>query len=154
MEAVEILAGEAGMPMPERDPRAKEKADRHTLLAEVMEQAVQHFRLQLKTGAAADARSYLDRRGLSAAALDRWEIGFAPDTWQGLWDALKAKSVEDDLILDAGLAKPSQKGGKPYDTFRGRIMFPIRDARGRCIAFGPRCPRPVHRLWWTRDGPK
>ena len=142
MEAVEILAGEAGMPMPERDPRAKEKADRHTLLAEVMEQAVQHFRLQLKTGAAADARSYLDRRGLSAAALDRWEIGFAPDTWQGLWDALKAKSVEDDLILDAGLAKPSQKGGKPYDTFRGRIMFPIRDARGRCIAFGGRAMDP------------
>ena len=142
MEAVEILAGEAGMPMPERDPRAKEKADRHTLLAEVMEQAVQHFRLQLKTGAAADARSYLDRRGLSAAALDRWEIGFAPDTWQGLWDALKAKSVEDDLILDAGLAKSSQKGGKPYDTFRNRIIFPIRDARGRCTAFGGRAMDP------------
>ncbi|WP_299625082.1 DNA primase [uncultured Tateyamaria sp.] len=142
MEAVEILAGEAGMPMPERDPRAQEKADRRTLLAEVMEQAVQHFRLQLKTGAATDARAYLDRRGLSAAALDRWEIGFAPDAWQGLWDALKAKGVEDDLILGAGLAKPSQKGGKPYDTFRGRIMFPIRDARGRCIAFGGRAMDP------------
>ena len=142
MEAVEILAGEAGMPMPERDPRAREKADRRTLLADVMEQAVQHFRLQLRTGAAAQARSYLDRRGLSAAALDRWQIGFAPDTWQGLWDTLKAKGVEDDLILDAGLAKPSQKGGKPYDTFRGRIMFPIHDSRGRCIAFGGRAMDP------------
>lgn len=131
------------MPMPERDPRAQEKSDRRTLLAEVMEQAVQHFRLQLKTAAAADARDYLARRGLDASAQDRWEIGFAPDTWQGLWDALKAKGVEDDLILGAGLAKPSQKGGKPYDTFRGRIMFPIRDARGRCTAFGGRAMDPT-----------
>ncbi|WP_415401878.1 DNA primase [Tateyamaria sp. SN3-11] len=142
MEAVEILAGEAGMPMPERDPRAKEKSDRRTQLAEVMEMAVQHFRLQLKTGAAAEARAYLERRGLDGAAQDRWEIGFAPDAWQGLWDVLKAKGVEDDLILGAGLAKPSQKGGKPYDTFRGRIIFPIRDARGRCTAFGGRAMDP------------
>ncbi|MEL7114229.1 MAG: DNA primase [Pseudomonadota bacterium] len=142
MEAVEILAGEAGMQMPARDPKAKEKADRLTELAEVMEKAVQHFRLQLKTGGAAEARAYLDRRGLSAAALDRWEIGFAPDAWQGLWDALIAKGVKDELILAAGLAKPSQKGGKPYDTFRGRIIFPIRDARGRCIAFGGRAMDP------------
>lgn len=142
MEAVEILAGEAGMPMPERDPRAKEKADRRTQLSDVMELAVQHFRLQLKTAAASDARGYLDRRGLSREALDRWEIGFAPDAWQGLWDALQAKGIDDDLILGAGLAKPSQKGGKPYDTFRGRIMFPIRDARGRCIAFGGRAMDP------------
>ena len=142
MEAVEILAGEAGMPMPERDPRAREKQDRRTLLADVMDKAAQHFRLQLKTGAASEARDYLVRRGLDLAAQDRWEIGFAPDTWQGLWDALKAKGVEDDLILGAGLAKPSQKGGKPYDTFRGRIMFPIRDARGRCTAFGGRAMDP------------
>jgi DNA primase len=142
MEAVEILAREAGMPMPERDPRAQEKSDRRTLLAEVMELAVQHFRLQLKTGAGSDARAYLERRGLSEGALDRWEIGFAPDAWQGLWDALKAKGIDDDLIEGAGLAKPSQKGGKPYDTFRGRIMFPIRDARGRCIAFGGRAMDP------------
>ncbi|MEM8654941.1 MAG: DNA primase [Pseudomonadota bacterium] len=142
MEAVEILAGEAGMPMPERDPRAQEKADKRTQLADVMEMAVQHFRLQLKTGAAGPARDYLDRRGLDPAAQDRWEIGFAPDAWQGLWDALKGKGVEDELILGVGLAKPSQKGGKPYDTFRGRIMFPIRDARGRCIAFGGRAMDP------------
>ncbi|MCI2398584.1 DNA primase [Aliiroseovarius subalbicans] len=142
MEAIEILAQEAGMQMPARDPKAQEKADRRTQLAEVMEQAVQHFRLQLKTGAGAAARDYLAGRGLGDPAQERWEIGFAPDAWQGLWDALKAKGVEDDLILGAGLAKPSQKGGKPYDTFRGRIMFPIRDARGRCIAFGGRAMDP------------
>ncbi|WP_420005614.1 DNA primase [Arenibacterium sp. LLYu02] len=142
MEAVEILAGEAGMEMPKRDPRAAEKQDRRGQLAEVMEQAVQFFRLQLKTQAAAEARAYLARRGLDAAALDRWEIGFAPDGWQNLWDALKAKNVADDLIIGAGLAKPSTKGKKPYDVFRNRIMFPIRDARGRAIAFGGRAMDP------------
>ena len=142
MEAVEILAREAGMPMPARDPKAQEKADRRTLLADVMEQAVQHFRLQLKTAGAAEARAYLERRGLNQQALERWEIGFAPDAWQGLWDHLRGKGVSEDLIMGAGLAKPSQKGGQPYDTFRGRIMFPIWDARGRAIAFGGRAMDP------------
>ena len=91
MEAVEILAREAGMPMPARDPRAQEKADRRTQLAEVMEQAVQFFRLQLNTGAAGSARDYLARRALDAKALERWEIGFAPDGWQGLWDTCAAR---------------------------------------------------------------
>ena len=142
MEAVEILAREAGMTMPARDPKAAEKADHRTELAEVMELAVRWFRLQLQTGAAAAARDYLAHRGLDAGALERWEIGFAPDSWQGLWDALKAKNIADDLILGAGLAKPSSKGGTPYDTFRGRIMFPIRDARGRAVAFGGRAMDP------------
>ncbi|MBU3258795.1 DNA primase [Roseovarius sp. PS-C2] len=142
MEAVRILAQEAGMPMPERDPQAQQKADRRTQLAEVMDMAVGHFRLQLKTGAGAAARAYLAGRGLDEAALERFEIGFAPDAWQGMWDHLKGKGVEDDLILACGLAKPSQKGGRPYDTFRNRIMFPIRDPRGRCIAFGGRAMDP------------
>lgn len=142
MEAIEILAGEAGMPMPARDPQAQKKADKRTQLSDVMEQAAQFFRLQLKTGAGAASREYLDRRGLNEQARDRWEIGFAPDGWQGLWDHLTAKGVSQDLILGCGLAKASNKGKKPYDTFRNRIMFPIRDARGRCIAFGGRAMDP------------
>ena len=142
MEAVEILAQEAGMEMPARDPRAQQKQDHRSQLAEVMEQAVRFFRMQLKTRPAEEARSYLARRGLSPEAQDRWEIGFAPDGWQNLWDALRGKGVPEELILGAGLAKPSNKGGKPYDTFRNRIMFPIRDARGRAIAFGGRAMDP------------
>ena len=142
MEAVELLAREAGMTMPARDPKAAEKADRRTELAGVMDLAVRWFRLQLRTGAAEAARAYLERRGLDEDAVARWEIGFAPDSWQGLWDALKGKDIADELILAAGLAKPSTKGGRPYDTFRGRIMFPIRDGRGRAIAFGGRAMDP------------
>ena len=142
IEAVRILAAEAGMQMPERDPQAQARADKRTELADVMEIAVQHFRLSLKTAAGAAARDYLDRRGLKQATRDRFEIGFAPDAWQGLWDHLKGKNIADDLIFGAGLVKPSTRGGKPYDTFRNRIMFPIRDARGRCIAFGGRAMDP------------
>ncbi|WP_170759165.1 DNA primase [Ruegeria lacuscaerulensis] len=142
IEAVEILAREAGMPMPARDPKAQEKQDRRSQLAEVLEQAAQFYRLQLKTSAGAAARDYLVRRGLDEQALERWEIGFAPDGWQALWDHLRGKNVAEDLILRAGLAKPSNKGKKPYDTFRNRIMYPIRDPRGRCIAFGARAMDP------------
>ncbi|UYV39521.1 DNA primase [Rhodobacteraceae bacterium D3-12] len=143
MEAIEILAGEAGLPMPARDPKAQEKADRRTELVDVMEQAVHYFRLQLKTAAAAPARDYIDGRGLKPETLEKFEIGFAPDGWQNLWDHLKNKGVEDQMILDCGLAKPStREGSRPYDTFRNRIMFPIRDPRGRCIAFGGRAMDP------------
>ncbi len=142
MEAVKILAQEAGMTVPERDPQAQQKADRRQQLTQVMEMAVRHFRMQLKTGAGAEAREYLARRGLSEVAIERWGIGFAPDAWQNMWDHLTGKGVEPQMILDCGLAKPSQKGGKPYDTFRGRIMFPINDVRGRPIAFGGRAMDP------------
>ncbi|MGR3503349.1 DNA primase [Pseudaestuariivita sp.] len=142
MEAVEILAGEAGLQMPARDPKAKEKQDRRTQLTEVMEQAAQFYALSLRQGVGAAARDYLKGRGLDGAAAERFGIGFAPEGWQVLWDHLTGKGIAEDLILAAGLAKPSQKGGKPYDTFRNRIMFPIRDPRGRCIAFGGRAMDP------------
>jgi len=138
MEAVQILAGEAGMPMPERDPEAQKKADRRTQLAEVMEAAVRHYRMQLNTSAAAESRDYLARRGLDAAAQERFEVGYAPDLRQGVFTALTEKGTAPDLIIDAGLAAKPDDGGAPYDRFRGRILFPIRDARGRCIGLGGR----------------
>ncbi len=141
-EAVEILAREVGMPIPERDPQMQERMDERTRLAAIMEQAVQFFRLQLKTQAAAEARDYLKRRGLSEAAQERWEIGFAPAGWQALGDAMRAKGVTDADLLAVGLTKASDKGRAPYDTFRNRIMFPIRDVRGRATAFGGRAMDP------------
>ncbi len=142
MEAVQILAGEAGLPMPERDPQAQQKADERTQLAQVMEQAVQHFRLNLNTAAAGEARDYLERRGLNTDALARWDIGFAPAGWEGLRSALTAKGATVEDLLKVGLVKASDRGREPYDTFRDRIMFPIRDARGRAIAFGGRAMDP------------
>ncbi|MEM9032647.1 MAG: DNA primase, partial [Pseudomonadota bacterium] len=143
LEAVEVLAREAGMTMPARDPKAQAVAEHKSQLADVMEQAVRHYRLQLKTAAGAAARDYLEgTRGLGVAAWERWEIGFAPEGWQGLWDHLRGQGVPEPLIMEAGLAKPSSTGRAPYDTFRHRIMFPIRDGRGRAIAFGGRAMDP------------
>jgi DNA primase len=143
MEAIEILAREAGMQVPARDPKAQEKADHRSVLADVMEQAVQFFRLQLKTSAGAAARDYLSGRGLNEAAIDRWEIGFAPASWEAARDHFHDKGVSDDLLLAAGLVRTSDKGKNPYDIFRNRIMFPIRDARNRAIAFGGRAMDPA-----------
>ncbi|MDA9865101.1 DNA primase [bacterium] len=142
MEAVEVLAREAGMQMPARDPKAQEKADRRTQLAEVMEQAVAYYGLQLKTGAAAAARDYLAERGLDEAAQARWDIGFAADARQGIFKHLSDKGVGADLLVDTGLCAKPDDGGAPYDRFRGRIIFPIRDARGRAIALGGRAMDP------------
>ncbi len=142
MEAVEIIAAEAGMPVPKQDPKAQEKADYRTQLAEVMEQAVQYFRLQLKTGGAAPARDYLAGRGLDEAAQDRWDIGYAPDARQGVFAYLTGKGVAPELVIDAGLAARPDDGRDPYDRFRGRIIFPIRDVRGRAIALGGRAMDP------------
>ncbi|MEM9709413.1 MAG: DNA primase [Pseudomonadota bacterium] len=142
MEAVERLAGEAGMAMPARDPKARERADRRTELAEIMEQAIRHYRLQLKTSAAGAARDYLAGRGLGEEALERWEIGFAPEARQGLLEHLKGKGVAEELMVDAGLIARPDGGGAPYDRFRGRIIFPIRDGRGRAIGLGGRAMDP------------
>jgi DNA primase len=153
MEAVEVLAREAGMQMPARDPAAAQKADRRTQLSQVMEEAVKWFRLQLKTSAASDARAYLDKRRMSPAAQDRWEIGFAPDQRQGLFQALTQKGMAPDLIVDAGLCAKPDDGGPPYDRFRGRIIFPIRDARGRAISLGGRAMDPNARAKYL-NGPE
>ena len=142
IEAVEVLAREAGMPMPARDALAAEKADRRTQLGQVMEEAVKWFRMNLSTSAAAPARAYLAKRGLTEAAQARWEIGFAPDGWHGLQLAMKQKGIADDLLVDAGVCARSDKGGAPYDRFRNRIIFPIRDGRGRAISLGGRAMDP------------
>jgi DNA primase len=152
MEAVQILAAEAGMPMPAMDPRAAEKADRRTDLTKVMEEAVKWFRLQLKTAAAADARAYLAKRGLKPEAQDRWEIGFAPDARTNLIGALAAKGIPTDQMIDAGLVAKADDGAL-YDRFRGRIIFPIRDGRGRAISLGGRAMDPNARAKYL-NGPE
>jgi len=153
IEAVEILAREAGMQMPERDPREAEKADRRSQLAEIMEQAIQFYRLQLKTAQGAVARDYLDRRGLKEAARERWGIGFAPDTRHGLIGYFRDKGVAEELVVAAGLAIKPDDGGQAFDRFRGRVIFPIRDARGRAISLGGRALDPNARAKYL-NGPE
>ncbi|WP_151720757.1 DNA primase [Gemmobacter serpentinus] len=153
MEAVEMLAREAGMQMPARDPQAAQKADRRSQLAEVMEEAVKFYRLQYRAGAGQMARDYVSqKRRLSDAAQDRWEIGWAPDSRVALLNALKAKGVPPDLMVDSGVIARGDDGSL-YDRFRARVIFPIRDARGRAISLGGRSLDPNARAKYL-NGPE
>jgi DNA primase len=136
MDAVKELAGKAGMEVPAPDPAAKERADRAATLTDVMAEVAKYYSEQLNGLAGADAREYLKRRDIDATVAQRFGIGLAPDSRTALKRALE-KLGEDKLIETGMLIKP-EEGGDSYDRFRGRLMIPIRDARGRVIAFGGR----------------
>lgn len=135
MDAVKELAAAAGMEVPAPDPRAAERAERANSLYDVMAAAQAWFAEQLQGVEGAEARVYCEKRGLSAATIKTFGIGMAPDSKAKLKTAL-ARFGEDKLI-EAGLLI-SVEDKEPYDRFRGRLMIPIRDARGRVIAFGGR----------------
>lgn len=145
IEAVEILASEVGLQMPEFDPKSKEKADRNKILLEIMEQSVNFFRLTLNSNQGKHALEYLKKRGLSSDAIERFEIGFAPADQTTLTQKLIDKGYDLDAIIETGMSVKSDESNRLYDRFRGRIMFPIRDSRGRCIAFGGRSLDPAAR---------
>lgn len=135
MDAVKELADAAGMEVPAPDPRSQEKAERAAGLYEVMEAAAAWFVEQLDVAEGAAARDYLKHRNVGAGTRQRFGFGLAPDSRGRLKSALK-KFGEDKLVEAGLLIKTEDK--EPYDRFRGRLMFPIRDARGRCIAFSGR----------------
>ena len=145
IEAVEILAAEVGLPMPEFDPKSKEKSDRNKILIEIMEQSVNFFRLTLNSKQGKHALDYLHKRGLNSAVIEHFEIGFAPPEQTVLTQKLLDKGYEIDAIIETGMSARSDDGNRYYDRFRGRVMFPIRDGRGRCIAFGGRSLDPAAR---------
>ena len=145
IEAVEILAAEVGLPMPEFDPKSKEKSDRNKILIEIMEQSVNFFRLTLNSKQGKHALEYLHKRGLNSAVIEHFEIGFAPPDQTILTQKLIDKGYEIDAIIETGMSARSDDGNRYYDRFRGRVMFPIRDGRGRCIAFGGRSLDPAAR---------
>ncbi|MGB3249317.1 MAG: DNA primase [Tabrizicola sp.] len=153
MEAVEVLAREAGMQLPARDPKAAERADRRTLLAQVMDEAVKFYRLQLKTAAGSAARTYLSqKRRLTEQAWDRWDIGWSPDNAQAVVEALQAKGISPELMVASGVVAKSDSG-RLYDRFHARIIFPIRDGRGRIISLGGRSLDPNARAKYL-NGPE
>ncbi len=138
--AVETLAAVAGVEVP-REESAKPQRD-NTDLYGLMVKAERYFRKALKESE--EAIGYLKSRGLTGIAARDFGIGFAPESWDGVQKALAP--AKTPMLLEAGLITKNDKG-RTYDRFRGRIMFPIRDTRGRVIAFGGR-------LLGDGDGPK
>src|SRR6478672_9648279 len=137
MDAVKELAAKAGLELPAPDPQAKERAERASSLTDVMGEVARWYSDQLQGLGGADARDYLRRRGIEQETIARFGLGLAPDNRTALRKAL-AKLGEDKLVETGMLIQPEEGGKEPYDRFRGRLMIPIRDARGRVIGFGGR----------------
>ncbi|HWK43871.1 MAG TPA: DNA primase [Stellaceae bacterium] len=140
-EAVEALAGEAGLELPTVSPEARARAGRQQSLHAVMEAACVFYEQQLKAASGRDAMEYLTRRGLDPATIARFRLGYAPAIERGGQGRLKQALARDfpvELIEEAGLARRPDDGRDSFDYFRDRVMFPIGDRSGRVIAFGGR----------------
>jgi DNA primase len=134
-DAVRALAKRAGMEVPE-DEQYQSRYRQQERLWALMKEAARYFHAQLHSPAGAEGLAYAQKRGMPKAVLTTFGIGFAPNTWSGLTDAMKKKGYTDQELIDAGLV--SQKGNRIFDRFRNRLMFPIIDVRGNIIGFGGR----------------
>lgn len=140
MEAVERLASEANLPMPERDPKAAEREQKKLELIDVTQSAAAWFRSQLFGAQGREALTYLEKRGLSDELIKRFGIGFAPAGKNALNQHLLGLGFTQAQIIECGMALVPENNQRDevIDRFRHRVMFPIADARGRVIAFGGR----------------
>ncbi len=138
MEAVEVLAAEAGLELPKSAPADEENRSKRLGLIEASEMAVKFFRALLHRAPGEGALAYLKGRGLSDATMERFELGYAPPDRMALKDYLVGKGFTVETLVEAGLLIQPEDGRGAFDRFRDRVMFPIRDERGRAIAFGGR----------------
>jgi DNA primase len=136
MDAVKELAEAAGLEVPAPDPRSQQKAERAAGLYDVMAAAQHWFEEQLGGLEGAAARAYLQKRSISDATRRRFGFGYAPDARGKLRGALR--DIGDDKLVEAGLLIVPEGDREPYGRFRGRLTYPIRDRRGRVIAFSAR----------------
>jgi DNA primase len=137
-EAVRALAERAGVALPtgrEVHPEAEGKIE---ALRRIMALAAEFYGQCLREPGGAKAREYLDRRGVDPEVGGRFGLGYAPEGWNSLLGAMARQGIAEEQLVQAGLALPRQTGSGCYDRFRGRLLFPIRDAQGRVVAFGGR----------------
>ncbi|WP_036504744.1 DNA primase [Novosphingobium sp. AP12] len=135
MDAVKELAAEAGLDVPAPDPQAAKAAEKRDSLHDVMAAAQEWFKANLSVPEGDVGRTYLGTRGFDAHTVQRFGFGYAPEGRQSLKQALSR--FPEAMLIEAGL-RIEVDGRDPYDRFRGRLMLPIEDARGRVIAFGGR----------------
>ena len=139
--AVRKLADRAGIHIPETEMSAEDMArvDMRRRLLALHAEAADFFHTQLMRGkSAGDAREYLKRRALSADVAKAWKIGFAPDSWDGLLRHAESAGYTHEELSQSGLFSGSEDGGRIFDRFRGRVMFPICNDTGEVIAFSGR----------------
>lgn len=137
-EAVERLAGMAGMEMPRQSPQEREHEQRAATLYDVLEESARWFEQQLTGPEGGETRDYLKRRGVKPETVERFRLGYAPDGRNRLIRHLLDRGASAELIATAGLSSGGDDGRDPIDKFRHRLIFPIGDRSGRVIAFGGR----------------
>lgn len=140
-EAVEQLAARQGIEVPREgadDPRAQAREQKRKEGVNLLELAASFFRERLKMPEAEQARGYLERRDLSPEVQAEFAIGYAPDDWEALKRHLSSQGVSEAVQVEYGLLVHREDSGRTYDRFRDRVVFPIRDFKGRTIAFGGR----------------
>ncbi len=145
-EAVERLAGRAGITLHYEDGGAAPETSGRSRLYAANKAAAEFFRSQLGSAEADAARRFLGQRGFDAGAAAHFGVGYAPRGWSGMLDAMTAQGFSRDELLKAGLVSQGQRG--VYDRFRGRLVWPIRDVTGQTIGFGAR------KLYDDDQGPK
>lgn len=137
VDALTLLAKRAGIELASEDPRAARVRSEKEAIYHANDVAARWFHHALVAEPAGEpARSYCAARGISRESIDAFTLGFAPDGWHGLVDALQHEDVDLALAAKAGLVKPGQRGF--YDFYRGRLMIPTRAPTGETIAFGGR----------------
>lgn len=141
-EAVERLASEAGVVLPAPKPVDEAKASHETRVRDALEEACRFFEVMLAGREGSAARAYLEKRGVLLAEVKAFRLGFAPDSRSSLKQHLSGKGFSLDEMQDAGLLIHGEDIAIPYDRFRGRLIFPIADAKKRVIAFGGRALQP------------
>lgn len=138
IESVSQLARMAGVPIPVADPKAAARAAHAKTLIDVAELAARWFQTQLMEVHGENARAYLAKRNISRQLIEAFQIGYAPDSRNGLISYLATQDVSAAQMSEVGLSITPDDHKSPYDRFRHRVMFPIHDVRGRVIAFGGR----------------
>jgi len=144
-EAVRIVAGKAGVPLPElvEDKKFETRRKEADEVVQLNAWALEFWERQLQDGGAEAraAREYVEGRGLSEETCRTFRLGYAPNSWDALGSYLKSKGAGIGEIERSGLVVKKEQGGY-YDRFRGRLIFPVADAQGRAVAFGARAMRP------------
>ena len=138
MEAVEQLASEAGLTVPRPTPEAAQAEQRRMDLSGVLEAAAQAYQRRLRLPEGRQAWSYLTGRGLSEDTISRFGLGWSGEGRGALLADLGREGVTQDQLVEAGLMRRDEDSGRVYDLFFNRVMFPIRDRRGRAVSFGGR----------------
>ena len=141
--ALESLADRAGggLELEAEDPQATQRRDRESRLLALLERTAAYYvRVLWESGEAADAREYLLGRGLTEGALRQFRVGYSPSAWDTVLNGSRRAGYANEEIFAAGLAIRGREG-KIYDVFRGKIMFPLADRRGRVRGFGARAMR-------------